>query len=203
MALLPQEQSKQIALLIGVMALVALYVVHTYWYTPQVEEIDLLQSRLSQLESRNLQAQVMAARGGSGLEERLIVYERHVDRLEQLIPESEEVPALMNSITMEAQRAGIDLTGLNPEASDPGDLYVLQSYQISVVGDYHAVGRFLTSVASLPRIITPVDLELEVFEGGSVRTEMTAPVSARFRVQTYVLPGVGSMGVGASGGGEV
>ncbi len=191
MALLPQERPKQIALLIGIGAVAALYLVQTYWYTPRVIEIEVLQSRLAQLESRNLQAQVVAARGGGGLEERLAVYERHVDRLEQLIPESEEVPALMNSITIEAQRAGVDLTGLNPEASDPSELYTLQSYEIGVVGDYHAVGQFLTAVASLPRIITPVDLELETFEGGVVRSEMVAPVTARFRVETYVLAGIG------------
>ena len=202
MALLPQEKSKQIALLIGIGAVTALYLVYAYWYTPQVTEMEVLQARLEQLESRNLQAQVVAARGGANLEERLAVYERHVDRLEELIPESEEVPALMNSITMEAQRAGVDLTGLNPEISDPGELYTLQSYEVTVVGDFHPVGRFLTAVASLPRIITPVNLELEVFEGDLVRYEMVAPVFARFRVQTYVLnrdglPGARSAGEGA------
>ena len=202
MALLPQEKSKQIALLIGIGAVAALYLVYAYWYTPQVTEMEVLQVRLEQLESRNLQAQVVAARGGANLEERLAVYERHVDRLEELIPESEEVPALMNSITMEAQRAGVDLTGLNPEISDPGELYTLQSYEVTVVGDFHPVGRFLTAVASLPRIITPVNLELEVFEGDLVRYEMVAPVFARFRVQTYVLnrdglPGARSAGEGA------
>ena len=115
---------------LGIAAIAAFYLVHTYWYTPQVMEIEVLQLHLQQLESQNLQAQVVAARGGAGLEERLAVYERHVDRLEQLIPESEEVPALMNSITMEAQRAGVDLTGLNPEASDPSELYTLQSYEV-------------------------------------------------------------------------
>jgi type IV pilus assembly protein PilO len=192
MRLLPQEQSKQIALLVGVAAVAAFYAVYTYWYSPQRDEIAVLEVHLEQLRARNLQAQVVAARGGVGLEERLAVYERHVERLEQLIPEGEELPTLMNSITLEAQRAGVDLTGLNPDESVPGELYTLQSYEVNVVGDYHPVGRFLTAVASLPRIITPVGLELEVFEGTLVRNEMESPVSATFRVETYVLGGGGA-----------
>ena len=187
MGLLPQEQSKQIALLVAILALGALYAFYTYWYTPRVTEVETLESRLTQLETRNRQAQVVATRRGPDLDERLAVYERHVERLEQLIPGREEVPALMNSLTMEAQRAGVDLTGLNPEAAEPGELYTLQSYDVSVVGDYHNVGRFLTTVASLPRIVTTVDMAIEPYVGDATRLEMAAPVEARFRVQTYVL----------------
>ena len=61
---------------------------------------------------------------------------------------------------------------------------------MTVVGDYHPIGRFLTAVASLPRIITPVGLELEVSEG-LVRGEMVVPIAARLRVETYVLGGTG------------
>ncbi len=63
------------------------------------------------------------------------------------------------------------------------------------------MGRFLTAIASLPRIITPVELELETFEGDLVRSEMVAPVSARFTIQTYVLGGTGPMPP-AEGAGE-
>lgn len=191
MGLLPQEQSKQIALLIAILAIGAGYAFYTYWYSPRVDDVESLQSRLTLIETLNRQAQVVAARRGPDLEERLAVYERHVDRLEELIPDREEVPALMNSLTMEAQRTDVDLTGLNPEVPEPGDLYTLQSYDVSVVGEFHNVGRFLTAVASLPRIVTPVDLDLEPFAGDATRLEMSAPIEAHFRVQTYVLSGSG------------
>lgn len=193
MALLPQEPAKQVALLVIIAALGALYAFHGFWYTPQTEEIASLESRLSTLETRNRQAQVVAARGGPELDETLAVYERHVERLEALIPNAEEVPALMNSLTLEAQRAGVDLTGLNPEVPEPGALYTLQTYGVSVVGEYHDVGEFLAAIASLPRIVTPVDLEMRMFTGGAVRQEMESPVVADFRVQTYVL-GAGEPG---------
>jgi type IV pilus assembly protein PilO len=189
MALIPQERPKQIALVVIIGALAALYAFHTYWYVPRVEEVESLQSRLTQLEDRNRQAQVAAARGGAELEERLAVYERHLDRLEELIPQNEEVPALLNSIVLEARRMGVEMAFLNPGPSIPGEFYTEQSYEMAVVGDFHPVARFLTAVASLPRIITPVDLDVEMFTGTPPRADMVAPITARFRVQTYVLPG--------------
>jgi type IV pilus assembly protein PilO len=191
LALLPQETSKQVTLLVAILALGGFYAFYTYWYEPRSLEVSEMETRLSNLETMNRQAQVVSARSGPDLAERLAVYERHVDRLEELIPAREEVATLMNSLTLEAQRAGVDLTSLTPEAPEPGDLYTLQSYGVSVVGDYHDVGRFLAAVASLPRIVTSVDLVVESFSGPAVRLEMTAPVTARFRVQTYVLPAAG------------
>jgi len=66
-----------------------------------------------------------------------------------------------------------------------------------VVGEYHDVGRFLTAVASLPRIITPTDMELDQFTGAPPSPDIQNPVVARFRIQTYVIPdGSGPMGEG-------
>ncbi|MEX0856117.1 MAG: type 4a pilus biogenesis protein PilO [Gemmatimonadota bacterium] len=191
MPLIPQERPKQIALVIVLVSITALYAFYEYWYSPQVEEIERLQSRLTQLEDRNRQAQVTAARGGAELEERLAVYERHVERLEELIPQNEEVPALLNSIVLEARRTGVEMALLNPGGMEPGEFYTQQSYDIAVIGDFHPVGQFLAAVASLSRIITPLDLDVEPFTGTPPRSDMMAPVTARFRVQTYVLPGDG------------
>ncbi len=189
MALIPQEKPQQIALIVIILALAGIYAFHTYWYTPRVENIEALQSRLTQLEDQNRRAQVTAARGGAELEERVALYERHVRKLEELIPAGEEVPALLNAIAMEAIRTRVNLAGWRPESTLAGEFYSRESYEMVVVGEYHDVARFLTGIASLPRIITPLDLELEAFTGTPPREGMVAPVQADFRIQTFILPG--------------
>jgi len=187
-ALLPQERPKQIALVVGLAALAGLYGFHEYWYVPRAAEVEAVAARLDQLQDRNRQAQVAAARGGADLEERLSVYERHVARLEELIPSTEEVSALLSSVAMEARSSGVEVIVLNPGPSQPGAFYTRQTYEMAVIGDYHLVARFLTGVASLPRIITPVDMEIQPFAGNLPRSDMEAPITARFRIETYVLP---------------
>jgi hypothetical protein len=46
----------------------------------------------------------------------------------------------------------------------------------------------LANIASLRRIITPVNLELSRYEGNREVVDMEAPVMASFQIQTYILP---------------
>ncbi|MEX1258091.1 MAG: type 4a pilus biogenesis protein PilO [Gemmatimonadota bacterium] len=188
MSLLPKERNHQIALIIIIAAISVGYGFYEYWYTPQLDGIDSLQARLDGLENRNRQARVVEARSAD-LEDDLVIYERHVRRLEELIPQNDEVPALLNSIVLEARRVGVEMGALNPGPSEAGEFYTEQSYEVAVVGDFHPVGRFLASIASLSRIITPIGLDVEPYTGTPPQETMVAPVTARFRVLTYVLPG--------------
>lgn len=188
MALVPQEPYKRNGLLVVLIALAGAYLFHDYWYVPQSEEIERLEDRLENLEDQNRQAQVVAARGEDELEERLVAYERHVNRLEELIPETEELPGLMNAWAMEARNAPVELARLRPESPREEEHYTTQSYEMSVVGDYHGVGRYLTALASLPRIVRPVDLEIMPFNGQVPLDGLEAPVEAHFRVETFVIP---------------
>lgn len=193
MALIPADPKQRNALLLGLLSLAAFYFFWSYWYAPRKTEVDEMATRLEELDSENNRARIIATRGGAELEERLALYERHVARLEKLIPQSEEVPALLNEITAEARRTGLnrgDVASLRPDEDETGAFYTKQSYEMQVIGDYHNIGRFLTAIASLPRIITPVDLELSTFQGDRSVLDPTieAPLTAHFWIQTYILP---------------
>ena len=51
---------------------------------------------------------------------------------------------------------------------------------MSVFGEFHDVGRFLTDIASLPRILTPMDVSVEEFVDPRGST-FDAPVVVNFR----------------------
>jgi type IV pilus assembly protein PilO len=84
-----------------------------------------------------------------------------------------------------------------PEADNLGTFYDKKSYSVRVEGDYHDVGRFVTAVASLPRIITPVNMDLQGLMDVPGNGEYEAPVQASFQIQTYVVPLPGSRPVPA------
>jgi type IV pilus assembly protein PilO len=200
MALLPSDPKQRNALFIGILFAAGFYFFWTYWYGPRKTETDEMEARLEQLDAENRRAQIVATRGGAELEERLALYERHVGRLEQLIPKSEEVPALVNDITAEARRSGVEVARIFPEPEETGPFYTKKSYEIDVYGEYHDIGRWLASIASLPRIITPVDLEMGRFQGDASVVDFEAPVTARLRIQTYILPGEGESAPPADAG---
>jgi type IV pilus assembly protein PilO len=190
MALIPDDPKQRNVLLLAVLAAALFFVFWTYWYSPKQVEIEEMTAQLDRLEQNNRLAQIIVARGGQELEERLAQYETHVDRLEQLIPQSEEVAALLNQISAAARQTGVSDPDMQPEPDEVGDFYTKESYQISVVGEYHDIGRFLTEIASLPRIVTPVDLQLTHFQGNQeiLDPDLENPLTAQLRIQTYILP---------------
>lgn len=173
----------------GLAALVLLVPFNMYFMTPRNEANDLVRDRLESIEAQNRQAATLIARGGvEELQRRMEQYTRHVDRLEELIPGQEEVASLLNDIQGRARFTNIDLQGLDPEPPQSAGPYTRTSYQMTVVGEYHDVARFLTEIASLSRIVTPVQVELELFGQPQTRRDMEFPVQATLRIETYVLP---------------
>ena len=99
-----------------------------------------------------------------------------------MIPSDEELPNLLDAISAEAQRTGVELTLIQPVGATEEQYYTRRVYDMAVTGGYHQIGEFLTRVASLPRIITPIDLTLRR------RGEQGSQLEAGFRIETYVLP---------------
>lgn len=189
MALLPDDPKRRNAVLGAGLALVALYFFHSYYYTPKAEDADALTARLEQLENQNRRAQIIATRGGAELEQRLALYEAHITQLEELIPQDEEVAALLEAMSLQGRRTGVEITLMRPEPMEVGDHYDRWSYELGVQGSYHAVGTFLASIASLERIIASVEMELGPAQVATANADedVEGMVDARFRIQTYVV----------------
>lgn len=150
-------------------------------------EVERLERRLEQLEAGNEDARNLVPEGTAQLASRLRRYADQIARLEQLIPRNEEVPALLESLAGEARRSGLgDLAFIRPGDGEANPFYTKRSYEVSVVGGYHDVARFLTAVASLQRIVTPMELEMTSIPDAAM--EEDPAVRAHFRIETFVRP---------------
>jgi type IV pilus assembly protein PilO len=98
------------------------------------------------------------------------------------------VPALLDDISTRARVEDVDVTNLVPQTREPGALYDRTAYDMSVVGEYHSVGRFLADIASLSRIVTPVQLDIQLHTDPTRYPDLQSPILANFRIETYVLP---------------
>ena len=96
--------------------------------------------------------------------------------------------ALLNNLTVQALDHRVEVALLRPEPEEPGQFYTLRGYEISALGDFHDIGRFITAIASQQRIITPLNLDLSVFRGNQSDLGGEGVIEARFRIETYVLP---------------
>ncbi len=184
----PTDPTQRNWMLGGLAFLVLVVPYNVYLLSPRQEENATLQGQVENLETNNRRASVLAAQGGGDLQERLALYEAHVAKLEELMPEQEEVSVLLDDIQTRARVQNVDVRLLEPQPREPGELYDRTAYNMSVIGEYHAVARFLSDVASLSRIVTPVQVEVQLHQNPLEYQELESPVMATFRVETYVLP---------------
>ncbi|CAN5630333.1 hypothetical protein BH23GEM8_BH23GEM8_20560 [soil metagenome] len=181
----PQKRNK---ILIGLLLLGGLmYLGYDYVYRPRAESVAALETRLVTLELQNRTARALTAQNGTDeVERRVGLHREQLRRVEGLIPSSEELPDLLDAISAEARRAGVELARIQPMGATAEQFYTRRTYEIGVYGTYHQIGEFLSQVGSLPRIITPINLNLAV--RGEQTTTGNPQLEARFSIETYVLP---------------
>ncbi|HEY4734161.1 MAG: type 4a pilus biogenesis protein PilO [Gemmatimonadaceae bacterium] len=176
---------------IGVGAVLLLGAYWYFLYKPKSAEMTVIQAHVDSLDKKNQQAKADIAQGSlQKLKAQATEYEQSLKIMRQLVPRSNEVPALLEDISTAARRVGLDLASVEPMPVLPGEQFDTYRYKLGVIGGYHPVGQFLSNVGSLNRIIAPVTMQIKLHP-------VTAQTKARvkkgeslvdteFQVQTYV-----------------
>ena len=92
------------------------------------------------------------------------------------LPGETEVPGLVDDITMQGIGSGLEFSNIRLEAEVRQEFYIELPINISVIGDYHDFGSFVSGVASLSRIVTLHDFTIRI---GTNRTELMMDITAR------------------------
>ena len=172
---------------------VALLVAIGYWYflyRPKAVELQAIEIHVDSLNKKNQEARADIAQGSlQKLRAQSAEYDQSLRVMRQLVPRSNEVPALLEDISTAARRVGLDLATVEPMPVLPGEQFDTYRYKLAVIGGYHPVGQFLSNVGSLNRIIAPVTMAIKLH--GTDRTKARVKkgeslIDTEFQVQTYV-----------------
>ncbi|MGD8496840.1 MAG: type 4a pilus biogenesis protein PilO [Gemmatimonadales bacterium] len=186
MALFPDDPQDQLKLLIAILALAAGALYFNFLYRPASDELLDLTDRVENLETQN---QLAETRIGNlqQLRDQLGTAERQLSVLEHLVPEGSEVPEIYEAIAQETQALNLRLLSIEPLApvvADSAGTLLRQEWSLVVEGGYHALGRFLTNVASFERIVRP--RVTEIVPAGTTGGGNQL-VQATFSLETFVL----------------
>jgi type IV pilus assembly protein PilO len=193
MALLPSNprDQKLVAVAVVAFALSALY--WNFVWAPKQVELVALETRLDTLDALNASARARIAQGTAAeLEAQAAAFSKDLEVMRLLVPTGNELPSLLEQVSTAARREGLDLASVEPQPVVQGETFDTYKYKVSVTGPYHALGEFLTNVGSLTRIVTPVNLTLNLSTNKNTNAfklapEGTAAVESRFEIQTYVI----------------
>jgi len=103
------------------------------------------------------------ARKAANLEaykEQLKEMEQSFGAMLRQLPNKTEVPSLLVDISQKGLEAGLEQKLFQPGAPVQHDFYSELPIRIRLTGSFHAVGNFVSGVASLPRIVTLHDINI-------------------------------------------
>jgi len=90
----------------------------------------------------------------------MVEMEQSFESILKQLPRDTEVPGLIDDISLAALDNGLDLKVISPQQQITTEFYNELPIQIEVEGDYHELGAYVSSVASLPRIVTLHDFSI-------------------------------------------
>jgi type IV pilus assembly protein PilO len=163
-----------------------------FLYLPKRDDLEAIEQHINVLETRNAKIKSEITAGALvKMRQEAAQFAAELAVLRQVVPTSNEVPALLENVSTAARRVGLDLAMVEPMPVLVGEQFDTYRYKLSVTGSYHSIAAFLTNVGSLNRIIAPVALTLKPLgpqENGKIRIQNKDEVllDSDFQIQTYI-----------------
>lgn len=142
-------------------------------FLPKFEKINTLTKEYKKLE----QKLALAKRNASQLtkfRKKIKEAEIRFKVAKKALPEKEEIPSLLTSISKSGQDAGLEFLLFQPKAEIEKDFYAEIPVAIRVTGNYHNVAIFFDKVARLSRIVNIKDIKMTPRKDGKLSTQCTA-----------------------------
>ncbi|MBI2402875.1 MAG: type 4a pilus biogenesis protein PilO [Gemmatimonadetes bacterium] len=185
-----RQQLLGFAIFVAVVAVVAFWM---YWRAPKVAEMAGMRIRIDSLQARVDSARRDLASGTvEALRRRVRDFEASLGVMRTLVPTGAEVPSLIDDVSARAKRRGVEIAEITPMSPDPGRPFETHRYRFSVIGHYDEIGEFLADVASLRRIMVPLEVAVtraSQTAANTYRDTTGALAQATFQLRTFVKPG--------------
>ena len=150
----------------------------SYW--PKYEDINRLSSELEKLEQK-LETAMKNAADLDKFKAKMAEAESQFQMAMKKLPEKEEIPSLLASISNSGQQVGLEFQLFEPRAEKKKEFYAEIPVVINVKGDYHNTALFFDQVARLPRIVTIENIQMAPVNGKNSRDLSTKCMAVTYK----------------------
>jgi type IV pilus assembly protein PilO len=155
-----------------IVVIVAGFVWYLIW--PKVGQISEYRTKLEKIEKQLTTAKRNAA-ALKKFQEKMQEAEAQFRTAMRALPEKEEIPSLLTSISKSGQDAGLEFLLFEPKPEVRKEFYAEIPVAINVTGGYHDMAVFLDKIARLSRIVNVRDISMGRTKGGEdLNTSCTA-----------------------------
>ena len=165
MALDLNEKPWYVALIVGLVLGVALYVVmQMYVFKPIQEEMGTVEKKIEELE-REIEKGRAAKADLPRLEEDIRGYELELDRLRKILPTKRETDSLIKRLKQLTERGRFRLMRFIPGKFEDKEFYQEWPIRVELDGTYHELGLFFDRLSRFSRIINVTELDVRPLRG--------------------------------------
>ncbi len=150
-----------------------------FLYLPKYKTIDQLEKQLSNLESKLKKAKE-DAKDLKKFQTRMKKAEAQFRMAMKSLPEKEEIPSLLSSISQSGQDSGLEFLLFQPRPEKKKDFYAEIPVNMKVSGQFHNVVIFFDKVARLPRVVNIRNIKMKPTKGGRSLTTSCTAVTYKF-----------------------
>ena len=138
------------------------FIYFLYW--PKFEQINRLNTTLEKLEVR-LKTAKRNAKDLDKFKAKMKEAEAQFQMAMKKLPEKEEIPSLLSSISNSGQQVGLEFLLFEPKAEKRKEFYAEIPVAMNIKGDYHNLALFFDQVARLSRIVNIQNIQMSSSKG--------------------------------------
>jgi len=153
-----------------------------FWllFWPAYKDIDRLDKQLVSVQAELVKAKKNASELNDW-RNKMKQKEAQYQNVMRALPEKEEIPSLLASISQAGKDAGLDFLLFQPKGEKPQGFFAEIPVDIVISGQYHQVAVFFDKVAHLPRIVNIRDIAMKPQSG----QDSTGDLSTTCQAVTY------------------
>ena len=155
------------------------FIYFLYW--PKFESIRALSTKLDQLEQKLETAKKNAA-DLKKFQAKMNEAEEQFRMAMKKLPEKEEIPSLLASISNSGQQVGLEFLLFEPKPEQKKEFYAEIPVAMNIEGDYHNLALFFDQVARLSRIVNIQNIQMAP---GKSKDSNSKDLNARCMAVTY------------------
>ena len=147
-----------------------------FFYWPKFETISSLKTQLKETEKKLSTAKRNAA-DLKKFQAKMKEAEAQFKMAMKKLPEKEEIPSLLASISDSGQQVGLEFLLFQPKKEQKKEFYAEIPVSMSIRGDYHNLALFFDQVARLSRIVNIRNIQM-TRAGDNGSTELNTKCTA-------------------------
>ncbi len=157
-----------------------------YWFVSQDQIDSLSRSEAQETELRtSFEAKQRLAANLEIHREQLTQIEESLTDLLRQLPGSAEIAALLVDVSQTGLAAGLEFDLFRPAGEVSKSFYAELPIQVEVTGAYHELGRFVSGLAALPRIVTVHDVGISSLDREVRGNAAASKLRMQATVKTY------------------